>query len=83
MRSPQTIGVEPDHAGIASFQVMFSVVDQRTGRFFSPLRPLSDGPRHCGQFSARDVRTREQSATTQSESTRSTARQVSNALEPP
>ena len=52
MRSPQTIGVEPDHAGSASFQVMFSVFDQRTGRFFSPLMPLSDGPRHCGQFSA-------------------------------
>ena len=52
MRSPQTIGVEPDQAGSASFQAMFSVVDQRTGRFFSPLTPFSDGPRHCGQFSA-------------------------------
>ena len=40
--------------GSASFQVMFSVFDQRTGRFFSALRPLSDGPRHCGQFSADD-----------------------------
>ena len=52
MRSPQTIGVEPDHAGSCSFQVTFSVVDHLTGRFFSPLRPFSDGPRHCGQFSA-------------------------------
>src|SRR3989442_10506860 len=53
MRSPQTIGVDPDHAGRSSFHVMFSVFDQRTGRFFSPLRPFADGPRHCGQFSAR------------------------------
>src|SRR6266850_4154485 len=52
MRSPQTIGVDPDHAGSSSFHVMFSVFDQRTGRFFSPLRPFADGPRHCGQFSA-------------------------------
>src|SRR5882762_5536494 len=49
---PHTIGVDPDHAGRSSFHVMFSVFDQRTGRFFSPLRPLADGPRHCGQFSA-------------------------------
>ena len=52
MRSPQTIGVEPDHAGSASFQATFSVVDHVTGRFFSALMPFSDGPRHCGQFSA-------------------------------
>src|SRR5262245_2445856 len=50
--SPQTIGVEPDHAGIASFQEMFSVFDHLIGRLFSPLTPLSVGPRHCGQFSA-------------------------------
>jgi hypothetical protein len=31
---------------------MFSVFDQRTGRFFSPLMPFADGPRHAGQFSA-------------------------------
>ena len=60
MRSPQTIGVEPDHAGSGSFQVTFSVVDQRTGRFFSALTPFSDGPRHCGQFSAQGQRRREQ-----------------------
>ena len=52
MRSPQTIGVEPDRAGIASFQAMFSVFDHRTGRFFSVLAPFSGGPRHCGQLSA-------------------------------
>src|SRR6185295_13311621 len=51
-RSPQTIGVEPDQAGSATFHVTFSVVDHLTGRFFSPLRPFSVGPRHCGQFSA-------------------------------
>src|ERR1043165_6262583 len=33
-RLPQTIGVDPDHAGRASFQVMFSVFVQRSGRFF-------------------------------------------------
>ena len=52
MCSPQTIGVAPERSGTASFQVMFSVVDQRTGRFFSPLMPFSSGPRHCGQCSA-------------------------------
>src|SRR6185503_17902536 len=50
--SPQTIGVAPDRSGTASFQAMFSVVDQRTGRLFSPLMPFSSGPRHCGQCSA-------------------------------
>src|SRR5688572_13644107 len=50
--SPQTIGVAPERSGTASFQVMFSEVDQRTGRPFSPLMPFSDGPRHCGQCSA-------------------------------
>jgi hypothetical protein len=52
MRSPQTMGVEPDHSGSGSFQAIFSVFDQRTGRFVSALRPFSSGPRHCGQFSA-------------------------------
>src|SRR5262245_26390108 len=52
IRSPQTIGVEPDHAGIASFHVMLSVFDQWTGRLVSALTPFSAGPRHCGQFSA-------------------------------
>src|SRR4026209_1932073 len=46
-RSPHTIGVEPDHAGSWSFQVTFSFADHLTGRFFSPLTPFSDGPRHC------------------------------------
>ena len=53
MRSPQMIGVEPDHAGSGSFHVMFSVVDHFTGRLVSALIPLAEGPRHCGQFSAR------------------------------
>src|SRR5215212_3279302 len=51
-RSPQTIGVEPDQAGSCSFQATFSDADHFTGRLRSPLTPLSDGPRHCGQFSA-------------------------------
>src|SRR5687767_4899137 len=55
MRSPQTIGVDADHAGIASFQAMFSVLLHLTGRLVSPLAPLSIGPRHCGQFSAATV----------------------------
>src|SRR5215510_951460 len=46
------IGVEPLHAGISSFHVTFSSVVHLTGRFFSPLTPLSAGPRHWGQFSA-------------------------------
>ena len=45
------MGVDPDRSGTASFQVTFSVVDQRTGRF-SLRSPLSVGPRHCGQWSA-------------------------------
>ena len=46
------MGVDPDHAGSTSFHAMFSVFDHRTGRFVSTLMPFSDGPRHCGQFSA-------------------------------
>src|SRR5688500_17082826 len=53
--SPHTIGVEPERSGTASFHVTFSVVDQLTGRFFSPLTPLSIGPRHCGHCSAVSV----------------------------
>jgi hypothetical protein len=53
------MGVEPDHAGSGSFQAMFSDVDQRTGRFRSALRPFSEGPRHCGQFSASKPRRHE------------------------
>src|ERR1035438_3262405 len=49
---PQTIGVAPDLAGISSFQAMFSVVLQCSGRSFSVLMPFKEGPRHCGQFSA-------------------------------
>ena len=52
IRLPQTIGVDPDHAGIASFHATFSVCDHLTGRLRSPLTPFLDGPRHCGQFSA-------------------------------
>src|SRR4029079_8835583 len=51
MRSPQMIGVEPDSAGVASFQATFSDRLHLTRRFFSPLIPFADGPRHCGQFS--------------------------------
>src|SRR3954454_15828598 len=51
-RSPHTIGVDPDHAGRPIFQVMFSVFVQRSGTSFSPLTPLRNAPRHCGQFSA-------------------------------
>ena len=52
IRSSQMIGVEPDNAGMASFQATFSVWDHFTGRFFSVLIPFRAGPRHCGQFSA-------------------------------
>src|SRR6185295_6288988 len=52
MRSFQTIGVAPLQLGSGSFQLTFSSVVQRKGRFFSPLTPFKVGPRHCGQFSA-------------------------------
>ena len=43
--SPQMIGVEPDHSGIASFQVMFSVFDHLTGRFVSRADAVQLGDR--------------------------------------
>src|SRR5688500_1280858 len=46
MRSPHTIGVDPDNSGIGSRQAIFSVVDHFTGRFVSGLMPFSDGPLH-------------------------------------
>src|ERR1044072_8503681 len=65
MRSPHTIGVDPDQARSGSFHAMLSVVVHLTGRFVSVLMPFSDGPRHCGQFSAYASRllTRTQAAT--------------------
>jgi hypothetical protein len=53
MRLSQTMAVEPDQAGRARRQAMFSVFDHVTGRLISRLRPFADGPRHAGQFSAR------------------------------
>src|SRR5579864_780748 len=50
-RSPQMIGVAPLHAGRGSFQAMFSSRLHRTGKSFSLLMPLREGPRHWGQFS--------------------------------
>src|SRR4029453_415073 len=38
-RSPQMIGVEPLRLGIGNCHATFSVFDQVTGRFFSPLVP--------------------------------------------
>src|SRR5215213_5003311 len=52
MCSPQMMAVDPDHSGRSSFQVMFSVFDQRAGRLVSRLTPFAAGPRHAGQFSA-------------------------------
>src|SRR5262249_46239244 len=52
IRTPQMMGVDPLHSGISSLQAMFSSVVHLRGRFFSLLTPLSEGPRHCGQFSA-------------------------------
>src|SRR5215813_13495255 len=51
--SPQMIGVEPLQLGRLTLQVTFSSVPQWVGRFFSLLMPFRNGPRHCGQFSAR------------------------------
>src|SRR5579862_5832656 len=50
-RLPQTIGVAPDLAGMASFHAIFSETLQCSGRLFSLLMPFREGPRHCGQFS--------------------------------
>jgi hypothetical protein len=48
------MGVDPESAGIGSFQRTFSapVAVHLIGRFFSVLMPLCAGPRQCGQFSA-------------------------------
>src|SRR3954468_18333668 len=52
IRLPQTIGVDPENDGIASFHATFSVVVHLSGRFLSVLTPLRDGPRQLGQSSA-------------------------------
>jgi hypothetical protein len=52
IRSPQTIGVDPENSGIGSDQAIPSVLDQVTGRPRSALTPFRRGPRHWGQFSA-------------------------------
>jgi hypothetical protein len=39
--------------GIGAVQATPSVRVHLVGSFFSELEPLKDGPRHCGQFSAR------------------------------
>ena len=52
MRSRQTMGVDPDQAGIGSFQAMFRSVSHSTGRSVSVLTPSPVGPRQAGQFSA-------------------------------
>src|SRR5687767_14347569 len=46
------MGVEPLQPGMATFHATFSSVVHFAGRFFSALKPLRFGPRHCGQFSA-------------------------------
>src|ERR1043165_7774561 len=51
MRSPQMAGVEPLQDGSFTFQFTFSVSDHFSGRPVESDVPLSDGPRHCGQFS--------------------------------
>ena len=54
MRSPQTVGVEPLHAGISCFHFTFSVVDQVSGRLrASGAVPLPRGPRQPGQSPAK------------------------------
>src|SRR4030095_11484271 len=55
MRSFQMIGVAPVQLGMGIFQITFSSVLHRVGRFFSLLTPLRNGPRHCGQLSAAAV----------------------------
>src|SRR5690242_17245582 len=49
---PDTIGVEPDTVGTATFHVTFSVADQVSGSALSLLTPSCAGPRHIGQSSA-------------------------------
>ena len=51
--SPQTIGVDPLHAGICRFHLMFFSVLHVSGRFFaSGAVPFPLGPRQLGQFDA-------------------------------
>ena len=52
IRSSQTIGVDPVHSGISSFQAMLVLSSHSTGRFVSALTPSRVGPRQFGQFSA-------------------------------
>src|SRR5436190_11221555 len=59
IRSPQTIALDPDHAGSGSRHAMFSVFDQCSGRLLSTLTPFADGPRQFGQWSARAGATHE------------------------
>jgi hypothetical protein len=51
------MGVEPDQVGRENFHVTFWVVDHLTGTLVPVLMPLSDGPRHWGQFSAEGTAT--------------------------
>ena len=52
IRSPQTMGVDPDQAGSGSFQAMFRSASHSIGRSVSVLTPSPVGPRHAGQCSA-------------------------------
>ncbi len=61
--SSQTTGVAAAGPGSGAHHLMFSVFENVVGRFFSVVEPLKNGPRHCGQFSARrDVVNRSASA---------------------
>ena len=73
IRSPQTIGVDPDQAGIASFQAMFRSVSHSTGRFVSVLTPSPVGPRQAGQFSARATPDAQVAATSNTPATQVTS----------
>ena len=52
IRSFQTIGVEPDRRGTASFQATLRSVSHSSGRSVSALTPSAVGPRQWGQFPA-------------------------------
>ena len=57
IRSPQIVGEEPLHAGVAIFHLMFCVGLHVSGRFFAVVVvPSPLGPRQPGQLAAAAVR---------------------------
>src|SRR5947208_10554186 len=52
-RSSQMTGVAAEGPGSAATHFTSLVLENAVGRLASVVDPLKEGPRHCGQFSAR------------------------------